>query len=256
VIRGNGPSVLKLRIRIDIPLVLLVAFLISCTPYRSYTFDQHTKRATTATNRGFCDSALIETTKALEIARAQQGSKEPGKELVWRYDDEDDNRQLAYALHNSGYVHRKCGKYSEAASLYSQAAVLNEDVYGPNHRVLANDLIDLGVTYIDMEQYEQAEPPLKRALEIYARPENRALEHSAKPALNLARAYRSQGKLAEAETMFDRGVKAAEELYWSGAILGSPWACSGQSPLAGCQAVPRSNKVTKRISASRVGPLP
>ena len=215
---GDNLSILKLRIEMHFSLIVLVASLSACTPYRSYTFDQHTKRATTATARGFCDSALIETTKALEVARAQQGSSEPGKALIWRYDNEDDNRLLAYALHNSGYVYSKCGRSAEAVPFYSQAAVLNEEVYGPNHRVLANDLLDLGVVYIDMEQYEQAEPPLKRALEIYGRPENRGLEHGAKPSLNLARAYRGQGRLTEAEAMFDRGVKAAEELYWSGTI--------------------------------------
>ncbi len=200
-------------------LSLVVMFLTSCTPYRSYTYDQHWKHGAEAYDSGNCERAIGEMTKALEIAQAQQESSEPGKELIWGGDEYGDSI-LASASHALAYIYSKCGRPAEAVPLYKQAAALNEEVYGPKHRLIANNLNDLGVVYIALEQYDQAGPPLRQALDIYTMLDNQALEFSAKPSLNLGRVYRAQGRLAEAEAMFDRSLKAAEELYWSGTISG------------------------------------
>ncbi len=76
----------------------------------------------------------------------------------------------------------------------------------PHEPRLANVLDMLGTSYRADRNYEQAEPVLKRALQLYESVSQTQSVELGRVELNLAQVYRDKNRLPEAEQYFSRAV--------------------------------------------------
>ncbi len=91
-----------------------------------------------------------------------------------------------------------------------QALAVDEKTFGPDHRIVAEDLESLAKYYEDEKRVAEAQPLYQRALPIRERTE----QHDAGPDSNplfsdrmlLARIYYLDGKYSEAESLLERSV--------------------------------------------------
>ena len=67
---------------------------------------------------------------------------------------------LAKAYHNLGAVYRAEGRYADAARFYLRALDLRESLAGPDDIKLLPILNEMGVVYLEMADYIQAEKTL------------------------------------------------------------------------------------------------
>src|SRR5580704_6357882 len=84
---------------------------------------------------------------------------------------------LAKAFHNLGAVYRAEGRYADAARFYLRAIGLRESLTGSHDITLLPILNELGLVYLEMADYVEAEKILQRAIAIVA-------EHQAEETIN------------------------------------------------------------------------
>ena len=73
---------------------------------------------------------------------------------------------LAKAFHNLGAVYRAEGRYADAARFYLRALGLRESLAGSRDITLLPILNELGLVYLEMADYVEAEKILQRAIAI------------------------------------------------------------------------------------------
>ncbi len=76
------------------------------------------------------------------------------------------SNDLAKAFHNLGAVYRAEGRYVDAARFYLRALDLRESLAGPRDVSLLPILNELGLVYLEMADYVEAEKTLQRAIAI------------------------------------------------------------------------------------------
>ena len=101
-------------------------------------------------------------------------------------------------------VYRGQGRLGDAERLHRQALAIREARFGKDHPAVAASLNHLAVLYNARATYREAEGLLTRALEIVdkakgAKGTAQANRVKAEVLENLAKVYRAQGRVAEAE---------------------------------------------------------
>lgn len=108
-----------------------------------------------------------------------------------------------------GDFHKSFGVAAHSEDLYRKALSIREEVFGGEHAKVAATAQALGVLLCDMQRYDEAEPLLKRACDIYHHNSFaplfanslRAYSHALK-ALN--RSEEAQGLLSQADHILDQ----------------------------------------------------
>jgi tetratricopeptide (TPR) repeat protein len=108
---------------------------------------------------------------------------------------------------NEAYAH---GRYAEAEQQFKSART-TADAFGADDPRLATSLNSLGELYRAQGQHVEAEPLLKRALELREEILDSDDPHLAQSLNNLAALYAAQGRFAEAEPLCHRAVEVEED---------------------------------------------
>lgn len=201
-----------------VTLLVLSLLLVACDMNRSsarsvyYQYLEHRNAAGRALGEGDCPTAEQEMKEAIEAATFI-------KELVPDEVDADITLSEGYMLLGRVYNAEHCARSAEATGFYMQALTIREEALGPSDPLVANVLTGLGWNHYRMGRYEQAEPVLVRALEIYEGSDDARLE-AAIPLLNLGELYRTLGRYADAEGMFKRSLDAIQKSHLSGKASG------------------------------------
>jgi CHAT domain-containing protein len=87
-----------------------------------------------------------------------------------------------------------------------------EKVLGPEHPDVATSLNNLAALYEDQGKYSEAEPLLKRALQIRERALGPNNLYFAQSLMNLANLYRYAGRQADAERLYKQSLEIEEKL--------------------------------------------
>ena len=121
-----------------------------------------------------------------------------------------DSVRLAYF--DAGKIAMKNGKYDEAERLF-RSAIKEADSAGKQDDIYAQSLSYLGRVYWYKAKYAEAEPLIKRAIELEEKVEGTEGTNVAAMLGSLASLYHDQGKLAEAESLFKRCLKIEEKAF-------------------------------------------
>ena len=204
---------------IAVMLLVLPLLLVACADMdRSraravyYLYLEHRNAARRALAEANCATAEQEMGEAIEAATFI-------KEIVPDEADADGLLSEGYKLLGYVYASEHCARRAEAVGAYTQALSTREEALGSGDPLVANVLNDLGRNYYEMGRYEQAEPVLVRALEIYES-SNDAPREAALPPLNLALLYQAKGRYTDAEGMFQRSLDASQRAHLSGNASG------------------------------------
>ena len=122
------------------------------------------------------------------------------------------NDTLAEVLQKAADYLRARAQYEQAEPLYLRAVHIEEQLWGPQHPLVASALHHLANLSYDQGKYEQAEALYLRALHI--REQILGPEHpDATTSLNnLGRLYWSQGKYKQAEPLFLQALHIREQV--------------------------------------------
>ena len=107
----------------------------------------------------------------------------------------------ANSLGNLGNTYRSLGQYKKAINFHQQSLDIVRDI--GDRRGEANSLVELGVTYGSLGQYKKAIKFYRQSLDI---------NWEANSLNNLGNALHKAGKLAEAEKVLKKGIKAGEKI--------------------------------------------
>ena len=118
------------------------------------------------------------------------------------YDNAPPNQNSASAMQNLGIVLMHEGRYAETEVLFKRALSIREQVLGPDHKEIAQSLINLGALLTDVEgRYEEAIALYRRAVSIQRTVLGEDNDDLAMTLGNLAVAYRNLGQFADAEKL-------------------------------------------------------
>jgi tetratricopeptide (TPR) repeat protein len=112
-------------------------------------------------------------------------------------------------LTNMGAVYHAKREYAKAENYLTQALETTELIVGPEHPDVTLSLAALGVLYIDMGKYAEAEEQFVRALGILNTHNSLLATRQARILHGLSTAYRRTGRDAEAEEMLARAAALA-----------------------------------------------
>jgi tetratricopeptide (TPR) repeat protein len=131
---------------------------------------------------------------------------------------------LAKAFHNLGAVYRAEGRYADAARFYLRALDLRESLAGPADLSLLPILNELGLVYLEMADYIQAEKILQRAIAIVE-------EHQAQETTSGADAFAAWGVALET------ACKNAEAIQWLSKALATRERLAGRNSRPAADAI-------------------
>jgi CHAT domain-containing protein/tetratricopeptide (TPR) repeat protein len=124
---------------------------------------------------------------------------------------QDGDQKALDAAYLRGETLKKQGDYPAAVKECQTGVRLAEKIYGPKHLVTGIFLNNLGLLYLDLEQFDQAEPLLLRSLRIKdARPDRDRLGRAV-TLNNLGLLYSKQNRFDRAESFYLRSLKIYEE---------------------------------------------
>lgn len=108
----------------------------------------------------------------------------------------------AASMQNLGIVLMRQGRYAETEALFKRALSIREQVLGPNHKEVAQNLLNLGALLGDVEGRDQEAIALyKRAIGIQAQVLGLENDDLAMTLGNLAISYKRIGEFAESEKL-------------------------------------------------------
>jgi CHAT domain-containing protein/tetratricopeptide (TPR) repeat protein len=118
------------------------------------------------------------------------------------YDNTPMSRYAAAAMQNLGIVLMREGRFAETEFLLKRALAIREQVLGPNHKEVAQNLLNLGALLVDVEDRNQEAIGLyQRAISIQRAILGGDNDDLAMTLGNLAIAYKRIGQYAEAENV-------------------------------------------------------
>jgi tetratricopeptide (TPR) repeat protein len=129
--------------------------------------------------------------------------KSPGQQQI----------DLGIVLGRLAEIKIKLGKYAEAESLSRREMVVNEESFGPSNWEIIYPLRRLAYLSQVQGRYEEAESRAKEALKFAAKnppPKELADDYNDIILLDLAEAYRSQGKCSEAVPLYGQAIEYVE----------------------------------------------
>ena len=110
------------------------------------------------------------------------------------------------------------GHYAEGTTLAERAVAIAERALGPEHRLVAVYLGNLGLFYDAQGSFEKAEPVLVRALDIFEKADGPDHANVALALNNLAETYRAEGQYAKAEPLYVRALAIREKTLGSESV--------------------------------------
>jgi tetratricopeptide (TPR) repeat protein len=119
------------------------------------------------------------------------------------------HKEVGAALNNLGVALRLAGKPAEADPVFRKALTIAEA--SGDRRLLATVLGGLGATLVDREEYDRAEPVLRRSLALFDATAGPESLESAEALNNLAMLYRHRGDVARAQDQLERALPSMEK---------------------------------------------
>lgn len=119
---------------------------------------------------------------------------------------------VAKALHNLGAVYREEGRYADATRFLLQALEARESLVDPDAVALLPILNDLGLAYLDMADYAQAEKILQRGNAIVQAHQAGETEHGADAFAAWGVLLETEGKNGAAIDSLKRSLATRERL--------------------------------------------
>ncbi|MBN1586690.1 MAG: tetratricopeptide repeat protein [Candidatus Omnitrophica bacterium] len=116
-------------------------------------------------------------------------------------------------LNEIARVHYNAGEYRQSEIYRTKALLLEEQVYGKDHPVVAASLNILADLYQKQHRHEDAELLLERAIGIMARSSGPDHPNVAVSLGLLAECYLAQGEFQDAERLYARILKIFEAAY-------------------------------------------
>jgi tetratricopeptide (TPR) repeat protein len=145
------------------------------------------------------------------LARSKSSEVEEASDVLARSSQNPvSDRDLAPMFNTLWQVQSTQSRFVQAEPLYKNLAAIDEKTLGPNHPGVALDLTNLGLLYIKQGQFQKAEEPLFRALNIlesnYGADNMIVLQ-----ARNLlASVYENEGNLSEAESCYKKALASVQ----------------------------------------------
>ncbi|KAN0070367.1 TPR-like protein [Elaphomyces granulatus] len=197
----------------------------------------HTSTLDTEKAWGPDHTSTLDTVNNLGVLYADQGKLDEaekmyqralqGKEKAWG----PDHTSTLDTVNNLGTLYADQGKLDEAEKMYQRALQGKEKAWGPDHISTLNTVNNLGLLYADQGKLDEAEKMYQRALQGYEKAwgpghtstldtvNNLGKEKAWGPdhtstldtVNNLGVLYADQGKLDEAEKMYQRALQGYEE---------------------------------------------
>jgi CHAT domain-containing protein/Tfp pilus assembly protein PilF len=129
------------------------------------------------------------------------------------HEKEPPNQYSAAAMQNLGIVLMHEGRYAETEVLFKRALAMREQVLGPNHKEVAQNLINLGALLTDVEgRYQEAIALYQRAVSIQRAVLGEDNDDLAMTLGNLAVAYQNLGQFADAERLQLQALAIREKI--------------------------------------------
>jgi CHAT domain-containing protein/lipopolysaccharide biosynthesis regulator YciM len=122
--------------------------------------------------------------------------------------------QFAASMQNLAIIFMSEGRYGDAETLFKQSLAIRERVLGPNHKEVAQGLLNLGALMVDSEgRYQEAIPLYQRAIAIQEKILGRENDDIAMTLGNLAVAYHSAHQLPDAEKTHLEALAIRERMF-------------------------------------------
>jgi tetratricopeptide (TPR) repeat protein len=118
--------------------------------------------------------------------------------------------EVSHELNNLGTIAYLQGNSPAAETYWRQALAIDQQILGPNHPDLGISLNNLGRVLLEQRKFAQAQQMLTRSANLYLAQRSDTHDDLAFVFSNLALAKEGLGAEGEAETLFTRGLKAAE----------------------------------------------
>ncbi|KAN0069133.1 HET domain containing protein [Elaphomyces granulatus] len=144
-----------------------------------------------------------------------------GKEKAWG----PDHTSTLDTVNNLGVLYRSQGKLDEAEKMYQRALQGKEKAWGPDHTSTLKTVHNLGVLYANQGKLDEVEKMYQRALQGFEKawgtdhistlPAAWGPDHTStlNTVNNLGGLYANQGKLDEAEKMYQRALQGYEKAF-------------------------------------------
>jgi CHAT domain-containing protein/Tfp pilus assembly protein PilF len=124
------------------------------------------------------------------------------RQAIALFANQPPNQYSAAALQNLGIVLMHEGRYAETEVLFKRALALREQILGPNHKEVAENLINLGALLTDVEgRYQEAIALYQRAISIQKAVLGEDNDDVAMTLGNLAVAYQNLHQFPDAERL-------------------------------------------------------
>jgi eukaryotic-like serine/threonine-protein kinase len=156
--------------------------------------------ATININKGDWKKAEEGLRESLAIYRKALGNKS------------SESEDVALVLNNLAMLLKFQNRISEALPLYLESTSMTRKIFGPNHPELASNLNNMGMLYIKVKNYPEAEKLLQEALSI----DREALGESKSVAItlsNLGSLNFERGQLSLSEDYHRQALAVAEKRY-------------------------------------------
>jgi tetratricopeptide (TPR) repeat protein len=111
-----------------------------------------------------------------------------------------------------GALYTLKGDYPKAVGSYKRALEGAEKQFGPNHPIMVTILENLGLTYIRMSRYDEAEPQFVRDLSILEHNGLMASPMGLKSLYVLGRISMEKGQLPQAQSLLGRAVETGRAI--------------------------------------------
>ena len=128
---------------------------------------------------------------------------------------------LTIALHNLGNTYVAQGEYAMAEELLKRALAIREEVYSPDHPIVARSLNALASLYRAQGDYEKAEPLYRRALMIYEKAVGANAPDVLGPLRGLAILYNAKGDSVQSVSYQKRVNEIVERNVTYNLVAGS-----------------------------------
>ena len=156
----------------------------------------------------------------LEEGKLAQATKTINRALaLWKTDDPHHQENIALATGTLGNIYSSRRRYRESEDCYLHVLATLEKIRGPSHPMLLSTLPNLALLYVAMKKYPEAETISRRALAIANANPEQPLANAANAEIALGRALAGQGRFAEAEPNFQRGLATLERVLGSRSTL-------------------------------------
>ncbi len=121
-----------------------------------------------------------------------------------KLDDLDDQPELQVALQRTlADVYSQLSLYNEARKLYEDVLATEIRLYGPEHYLVTDSQINLGITYVELSRYDEAEAILQKCYDIRKNQEPQNSEWLTVPLRSLARVADHRGDEQRAILLFE-----------------------------------------------------